>query len=334
MKHEYPSLSIVVNNYNYEQYLEEALESVFSQLYNQDEVIVVDDGSSDNSLAVLEGYQLEGKLTLIAQQNQGQMAAVVTGINAAKGEIVVLLDSDDVLLDGYLKRLREIYRQNRVVSFVFTQPEVFGANQSTVRETQAILDRMRFPSGPVGRSIWAAILFHEFVGVPTSGLSMHQSLAKKIMSLPSSIYDTKELVGWQRLFFGISSTEGNKSGFSADGLIVRCTSALGALKYFNGTPGYRYRIHDNNKYANTPPRGRWFLRARRKRMLARVIGSHFSNDPHPSADELLEEIRQRAWALNLKRRIRIRLEYCLTTLKSKGTLRQKVATLAAALDLH
>ncbi|MBK6510400.1 MAG: glycosyltransferase family 2 protein [Haliea sp.] len=86
MKHEYPSLSIVVNNYNYEQYLEEALESVFSQLYNQDEVIVVDDGSSDNSLAVLEGYQLEGKLTLIAQQNQGQMAAVVTGINAPRAK--------------------------------------------------------------------------------------------------------------------------------------------------------------------------------------------------------------------------------------------------------
>ncbi len=333
MNFDYPTLSIVVNNYNYEQYLKEALESVFPQLHIQDEVIVVDDGSTDNSLAVLEQYQLDGKLILIAQQNQGQIAAVGTGIKAARGDIVVLLDSDDVLLDGYLEKLRDIYRLHPQVSFVFTQPKVFGENQSTVSETHDILDHMRFPPGLVGRSAWAAVLFHEFVGVPTSGLSMHRSLANKIMSLPSSIYDTEELNKWQRRIFGISSTEASKLGFSADGVIVRCGSALGALKYFNDTPGFKYRMHGRNKYASSSSRGRWFLRTRRKRMLARVVCSHFRIDPSPSTEELLEEISQRVWALNRRRRIRIRLEYCLATLRSTGTPRQKWVTLLAALGL-
>lgn len=334
MKYEYPSLSVVLNNYNYGRYLKEALESALSQLHTQDEVIVVDDGSTDNSLPMLEQYQLEGKLTLIAQQNQGQMTAVRTGIDAAQGDIVVLLDSDDVLLDGYLERLREIYRQHREVSFVFTRPEVFGTNQSIVRETHDILDRMYFPPGPVGRSTWAAVMFHEFVGVPTSGLSMHRSLANKIVSLPSSIYNTGKLSEWQRRVLGISPTEASKLGFSADGVIVRCASALGAFKYFNGTPGYRYRIHDTNKYATAPPRGRWFLRTHRKRMLAQVVCSHFSINSRPSSEELLTEIRQRVWALNLRRRIRIRLEYCRATLKSRGSLRQKAVTFFTALGLR
>lgn len=334
MNHAYPGLSVVVNNYNYCRYLEEALESVFSQLHTADEVIVVDDGSTDNSLPLLEQYQLEGKLKLIAQQNQGQMAAVRTGIDAAQGDVVVLLDSDDVLLDGYLERLRQIYRQHSEISFVFTQPEVFGTNPSVVRETHNILDRMRFPPGPVGRTTWAAVMFHEFVGVPTSGLSMHRSLANNIMSLPSSIYNTGEVKEWRRRILGISATEASKLGFSADGLIVRCASALGAFKYFNSTPGYKYRIHDKNKYATAPPRGRRFLRNHRKRTLARIVCSHFSIDPRPGTGELLDEIHQRVWALNPKRRLRIRLEYCLATLRTRGTPAQKIATLFAALGLR
>jgi len=331
MTYTVPSLSVVVNNYNYGQYLEQALDSALQQLREGDELIVVDDGSTDNSRAILKQRESDGSLVLISQSNQGQMKAVRAGLAAARGDVVVLLDSDDYFLEGYLDRLREIYCQNPAVSYVFTKPSVSGEDHTMVEETRDVLDRMAFPPGPIGSTRWAALLFHEFVGVPTSGNSMRLSLAKHIVSLPESIDRTISLDIWRKRIFGISAQESRKHGFSADGVIVTCSSALGALKYYNNWPGFMYRIHGTNKYASMPRRGRWYLRSHRKRLLSPILAGHFSIQLRPSAAELCEEIVHRTWAINSRRKMRIRIEYCLATLKSRGPLRHKIACFMAVL---
>lgn len=331
MTYTVPSLSVVVNNYNYGEYLEQALDSALQQLREGDELIVVDDGSTDSSLALLKQREREGSLVLIAQRNQGQMKAVRAGLATARGNVVVLLDSDDYFLEGYLDRLREIYCHNPAVSYVFTRPSVSGNDQAMVEETRDVLDRMAFPPGPIGPTRWAALLFHEFVGVPTSGNSMRLSLAKQIVSLPASIDRTISLDIWRKRIFGISDQASRKHGFYADSVIVTCSSALGALKYYNDCPGFMYRIHGTNMYASMPGRGRWYLRSQRKRLLSPILAGHFSIHLRPSVAELREEIVHRTWALNSRRRLRIRIEYCLATLRSRGPLRQKIACLMAAL---
>ena len=62
-----------------------------------------------------------------------------------------------------------------------------------MKETRDILNHMTFPPGKVGQTKWAGLLFSEFVGVPTSGVSLKRSLAEKIMSLPEAIDTTVQI---------------------------------------------------------------------------------------------------------------------------------------------
>lgn len=89
-----PLISIVIPNYNGVVFIAEALNSVFEQDYQNQEVIVVDDGSSDGSLELLRTY--EGKIRLIETKNLGAAAARNAGLLAAKGELIAFLDSDDI----------------------------------------------------------------------------------------------------------------------------------------------------------------------------------------------------------------------------------------------
>jgi glycosyltransferase involved in cell wall biosynthesis len=88
-------LSIVINNYNYRQFVGQAIESALAQTHPDTEVIVVDDGSTDGSVEVLQAYA--GRFKLICQANGGQGAAYNTGLAQASGQVVMFLDADDWL---------------------------------------------------------------------------------------------------------------------------------------------------------------------------------------------------------------------------------------------
>ncbi len=88
-----PLVSVIIGNYNYGRFLAEAIESVLGQTYRNFELIVVDDGSTDNSREVIESYG--DRLIAIFQENTGQGGACSAGFARAKGEIICLLDSDD-----------------------------------------------------------------------------------------------------------------------------------------------------------------------------------------------------------------------------------------------
>lgn len=91
-------VSVVMPCYNTAPYVEAALRSVYEQTQPAHEVIVVDDGSKDDTLAVLERLQRQWGFTLLRQQNQGVSAALNLGLSVARGDYVITPDSDDVLL--------------------------------------------------------------------------------------------------------------------------------------------------------------------------------------------------------------------------------------------
>ncbi|TRZ53485.1 MAG: glycosyltransferase [Dehalococcoidia bacterium] len=105
-------ISVIVAAYNCEQYIEKALQSVFSQTLSHKhyEVIVVNDGSTDNTLDILNKYS--SKIKLISQPNNGLAAACNRGIGEAKGDYVIRLDADDYLdkrlLSSTLKILESV----------------------------------------------------------------------------------------------------------------------------------------------------------------------------------------------------------------------------------
>lgn len=112
---EKPLVSVLVANYNYARYVGEAIESVLSQTYQNFEVIVCDDGSTDNSLEVIERYaQRDTRVRLIARENGGVATALNAAYAASKGEVVCLLDSDDTFLpEKFAEVVRAFHKFSR-----------------------------------------------------------------------------------------------------------------------------------------------------------------------------------------------------------------------------
>ena len=96
-----PKFSIIIPVYNVEKYLKKCLESVFNQTYKDYEVIVVNDGTKDKSMKIVDKYEV----TTIYQENQGLSAARNTGVRYAKGEYILFLDSDDYIAKCLLEKI-------------------------------------------------------------------------------------------------------------------------------------------------------------------------------------------------------------------------------------
>jgi glycosyltransferase involved in cell wall biosynthesis len=119
--------SVIISNYNGAAYVREAVDSVLAQKRPADEFIVVDDGSTDDSLAVLDRhYGKDSRVKIIAQENQGQTAAFATGYENSTGDILCLLDPDDRYKPHYLSELEAHYRQRPHVDLTFCRFEPFG----------------------------------------------------------------------------------------------------------------------------------------------------------------------------------------------------------------
>ena len=105
-----PLISIIIPCYNDAKYIEQSVNSALNQTYSNKEVIVVDDGSNVETKQILK--KLEPKLIkLITQENKGQSTARNVGINAAKGEYILTLDSDDYFEPTFLEKLFPVLRR-------------------------------------------------------------------------------------------------------------------------------------------------------------------------------------------------------------------------------
>lgn len=99
-------VSIVVPIYNAENYIERCINSIINQNYKNIEIILVNDGSTDNSLKICETFALNDKrIIIISQKNMGVSTARNIGINVAKGEYISFVDSDDTIEDNYIQEL-------------------------------------------------------------------------------------------------------------------------------------------------------------------------------------------------------------------------------------
>ena len=94
-------ISVIIPLYNKESSIAQTLQSVFSQEYSDFEIVVVDDGSTDNSVEIVEAI-CDSRIRLIKQENGGPSKARNTGVKYAKGDWVVMLDADDELLPNAL----------------------------------------------------------------------------------------------------------------------------------------------------------------------------------------------------------------------------------------
>ncbi len=114
-----PLVSIIINNYNYSRFLSYAIDAALAQTYPSLEVIVVDDGSLDNSREVIASYG--NQVIAVLKENGGQASALNAGFKASKGDIICLLDADDIFLPNKAAVIVDFFEKNPSIDWVFNE---------------------------------------------------------------------------------------------------------------------------------------------------------------------------------------------------------------------
>lgn len=140
-------VSVIIPVYNVSNYLERCLQSVISQSHKYLEIILVNDGSTDNSGSICDDYaDIDSRITVIHQANQGVSAARNTALGMASGEFVIFLDSDDYLChDSIRNRLKAMHDPDDLVMGRFRQIDESGDCIAESRKEQhPVISRIAF----------------------------------------------------------------------------------------------------------------------------------------------------------------------------------------------
>lgn len=174
-------VSIVISSYNYARFLKEAIESALRQTCPQTEVIVVDDGSTDDSRKLIAGYG--DRIIPVLKENGGMASTQNAGFRASRGEVVVFLDADDVLLPNAIEFALKPFADPSVVRVQWNMWEVDGQGCRTGEQV---------PGRKLKRGDLRDSLLREgpdaCIGPPTSGNAWSRSFLDKVLPIPEAIF--------------------------------------------------------------------------------------------------------------------------------------------------
>lgn len=113
-------ISVIIPVYNVEDYLVECIDSVLNQTYENIEIIIINDGSTDSSYKILKKYSSYDNIRILSQENSGQSVARNNGMKIAKGKYIYFLDSDDYILPNAFEELLKTMEQNNLDLIMFS----------------------------------------------------------------------------------------------------------------------------------------------------------------------------------------------------------------------
>lgn len=180
-----PLVSIIINNYNYGRFLCSAIDSALNQTYSNTEVIVVDDGSTDNSREFITSY---GKQIIpVLKENGGQASAFNAGFAASSGEIICLLDSDDIFLPEKVAKVVNVFENYQDIGWCF-----HSLNLVNVTTGASLKVNNEYPSGEYDIRPQLKRGKKPFQPPATSGLCFKSSLLQMILPMPEEIAITSD----------------------------------------------------------------------------------------------------------------------------------------------
>ncbi len=125
-------ISVVMPVYNGEKYLSEAIESILCQTLSDFEFIIIDDGSTDKTLDIIQSYMRhDGRIVLISRENRGLIASLNEGLDSAKGKYIARMDADDISCKARFEKQYLFLEENPDVGVCGSWAEVFGENIKT-----------------------------------------------------------------------------------------------------------------------------------------------------------------------------------------------------------
>lgn len=209
----------IISHFNYGQYIDEACESALAQSVPVDEILVVDDGSTDGSRdRIRTRWSGHERIRLIEKAHEGQLSCFNAGFAASSGEVVFFLDADDVWEPRFVEAVLGVYETREDLDFVFTGHRKFGA----IERDESVGDGDR----DLGYSVIYTLVLRRWIGAPTSCLSMRRRILDRILPIPY-------VEDWRT---------------RADDCLVFGASAVGARKFYLERPLVKYRIHRDNVF--------------------------------------------------------------------------------------
>lgn len=137
MKESNSLVSVIVPCYNGSQFIAETIASVLNQTYPTFELIIVNDGSSDNSVEVIDQFKDE-RISLINKKNSGVSDSRNVGLNVAKGEFIIFLDADDLIQNDFLEKSVRIFKNNPQTDFLTTEIDFIDKNSNEIKSTNEL----------------------------------------------------------------------------------------------------------------------------------------------------------------------------------------------------
>lgn len=198
-EHRKATVSVAVVNHNYGRYLDQCLSSIVDQVRPPDQVVVVDDGSTDDSREVLRHWG--DRVDIVLQQNSGQTAATNVALTACTGDVVALLDSDDLALPGRWERLAQLYDDEPEAQWCFHPVE--RVDRRTF-EPLAVGDRlMALTAGRHDHRRALASGRLPLTLPPTSGLSWRRTFLSGLVPTPVPLKSQDNYLKFLSLGLGV-----------------------------------------------------------------------------------------------------------------------------------
>lgn len=176
-----PAVSVVIPSYNHARFIGRAVDSVISSSFTDLELVIVDDGSTDDTLEVLRPYRNHPKVRVRTQENRGAHAALNVGLSLADGELLFVLNSDDAFHPERLQRLVERFRDDPEVVLAASWIEVVDGEDNPLGVKRGHLNMPPWPPPSAGPFLSAlgepglALLETNFIST-TSNVAFRRSL--------------------------------------------------------------------------------------------------------------------------------------------------------------
>lgn len=177
MSVEQPLVSVLITSYNYGLYLRETINSALNQTYSNTEVIVVDDGSTDNSSEIMASYG--DRIIPIYKKNGGHVSAVNAGYAASQGQILCFLDSDDVWLPQKVETIVEAFNTYPKATVVYHKVQNIDAVGTPTGQPWPPYKPIR---GDISQQVTRMGGWWPFP--PTTALSFPRHYLSKVMDIP------------------------------------------------------------------------------------------------------------------------------------------------------
>ncbi len=221
-------IAVLVNNYNYGNFVGECIESLSSQNRLPDQVVLVDDGSTDNSMDVFNSFVSRNgnlNIAIVSKENGGQLSAFNAGFNKLDPDIdlVCFLDSDDKYCREYLQNLEQTALEHTTAQVFFSSYTFLYSNGDTKAVT--------FSSKELPPHFLQTVFANRFNGVPTSMISFRRSALCEILP-----HCNEKL--WR---------------VRADDVLVYLSSAKLMTRRYIEKPLVYYRIHKANQFHGKKP---------------------------------------------------------------------------------